>query len=122
VSHPKAWGSEDWIVNSDRYCGKILTLRQGWQCSLHHHPIKDETLYLMSGKVRFELDGRAIDMQPGDWVRVWPGSLHRFTGIEDSVIVEFSTHHDEADVVRLEPSRKVDDPADLVDLPRRARA
>jgi D-lyxose ketol-isomerase len=46
-------------------------------------------------------------MVPGDRFDVKPGMTHRFTGLEDSVIVEFSTHHDEADVVRLEPSRQV---------------
>jgi mannose-6-phosphate isomerase-like protein (cupin superfamily) len=133
MKHAKAWGEEDWIVNTPDYCGKILTLRKGWQCSWHFHPVKHETFYLMSGLVQFEwrefiapldphISGDIVLMAPGDRIEIKPQTIHRFTGLEDSVIVEFSTHHDEDDVVRLEPSRQVDDPADLVDLPRGARA
>ena len=52
----KDWGVEYWIVN-ETYCGKKLKLFQGMQCSLHHHKIKDETFYVVSGEVAFELDG-----------------------------------------------------------------
>jgi quercetin dioxygenase-like cupin family protein len=123
MKHPKLWGEEDWIVNTPDYCGKILTLRKGWQCSWHFHPVKHETFYLMSGRVWFELGAGAYVLNPGDRITVDPRVAHRFAGLEDSVIVEFSTHHDEADVVRLEPSRACShDPADLADLPRGARA
>lgn len=106
---PKVWGSELWIANTDRYCGKILTLNRGWQCSLHKHPIKDETFFVLSGRVVFELDGAVYQMEAGDTIHVPTGSLHRFTGIENAVIVEVSTHHDDADVVRAEPSRRAMD-------------
>jgi len=40
-----------------------------------------------------------------DSERVKPGVHHRFEALEDSEIIEFSTHHDEDDVERL-PERK----------------
>jgi ADP-L-glycero-D-manno-heptose 6-epimerase len=103
----KEWGSEKWLVNRD-YCGKILILNKGFQCSLHHHKIKDETFYISKGKVLLELDGEKHLLLPGDYKLVMPGQKHRFTGVEDSEIIEFSTHHEESDSYRDEPSRKVD--------------
>ncbi len=47
-------------------------------------------------------------MIPGDSVRIRPGTKHRFTGLEDSEIIEFSTHHEDSDSYREELSGKVD--------------
>ena len=99
---PKVWGHEEWIVNST-YCGKLLHLREGMRCSLHYHERKDETFYVLSGKVRLEVGAFAVTLNPGDSHHIPPGTRHRFSGIDDSVIVEFSTHDDD-DNVRLEPS------------------
>lgn len=103
----KAWGTETVIANNERYCGKILNLKAGWQCSLHCHQIKDETFYLKSGVVAFELDGRKFTMTPGDTIHVPPGIYHRFAGVVDSVIIEVSTPHSDLDVFRAEQSREV---------------
>ena len=105
----KVWGSEEVLVNTDTYCGKILRLDKGARCSLHYHNVKDETFYLISGRFMLltGLQGERYEkkiLEPGDSFRIVPGCYHRFWGIEDSVIAEFSTHHDDADVVRLEPS------------------
>jgi mannose-6-phosphate isomerase-like protein (cupin superfamily) len=100
----KEWGNELWIVNTDKYCGKKLTLRKGMQCSLHYHEIKDETFFVQSGLVRFEKDGNISVLKPGDSVYVPPRSLHRFGGIEHSEIFEFSTHHADSDTYRIVPS------------------
>jgi mannose-6-phosphate isomerase-like protein (cupin superfamily) len=104
----KFWGAEQWIVNTPQYCGKKLDLMQGYQCSLHMHPVKDETFYVESGLVRLELGDETMILQAGDSARIRPGTWHRFTGLFPSIIFEFSTHHDETDVVRKEESRRVD--------------
>jgi len=106
--HSKVWGEEHWIANSDLYCGKKLLLKKGYQCSLHHHKVKDETFYVQSGLVRLELGGEVLELKPGDSVHVAPGVLHRFRGLEDSEIFEFSTHHEEEDSYRAEPSCRVE--------------
>ena len=49
--HPKGWGHEKWIVNTDKYCGKILFFEEGKQCSWHYHKLKDETFYVQSGEI-----------------------------------------------------------------------
>ena len=48
---PKGWGFEKWIVNCDKYCGKLLYFVKGKKCSWHYHKIKDEVFYIHSGKI-----------------------------------------------------------------------
>jgi len=104
----KNWGSEFWIANYD-YCGKQLNLKKDYRCSMHYHKIKDETFYLTKGKILLETyaskekdDYQKLIMNVGDSYRVLPGIPHRFTGLEDSEIIEFSTHHEDEDSYRLE--------------------
>ncbi len=105
--HRKLWGEELWIVNNDRYCGKRLLLKAGWQCSLHWHRFKQETFFVATGWVRFENGVERFDLGPGQQTTVYPGIKHRFAGLTDAVIFEFSTTHDESDVERLEQSRRM---------------
>lgn len=107
----KAWGEELWIVNTSLYCAKWLVLNQGWQCSLHHHKIKDETFHILEGLVKLELGDEIVVLSPGNTVHVPTGTKHRFAGLEASHILEISTHHSDGDVFRDEPSRPmVSDP------------
>ena len=48
---PKGWGYEKWIANSEKYCGKLLFIAKGKQCSWHYHSLKDEVFYIQSGKI-----------------------------------------------------------------------
>lgn len=107
-THEKVWGYETWIVNNEEYCGKFLHLNKNHRCSTHYHKLKHETFYLITGRVLLELDDEdAFVMEPGDVVEVPRGALHRFTGIEDSVIVEFSTQHFEDDSYRNNKSEEL---------------
>lgn len=110
----KIWGKEIWVVNRE-YCGKILKLKKGFRSSLHYHRKKDETFYVLTGKVLFEwrqgfgaLDKEQI-MLPSFTIHIAPYIQHRFTGLEDSEIIEFSTHHEDSDSYRLTESGRVDD-------------
>lgn len=104
----KVWGYEKWLENNEKYCSKLLWLKKGYQCSLHYHKIKDEMFLITKGQVRLELGKRVVHMREGNFVRVPPGTLHRFRGVEDSEILEVSTHHSEEDSYRIEESRKVE--------------
>ena len=103
----KEWGKEIWIVNRD-YCGKKLILNKGFRCSMHYHKNKDETFYILNGKVLLEIGMQKNIMLPGDSILIKPGQKHRFTGLEYSEIMEFSTHHEDSDSYREELSGKVD--------------
>ena len=100
---PKVWGEEHWIVNRE-YCGKKLLLTRGHRCSLHYHKNKDEVFYVILGRVLLEYGSEARVMEVGDHQRIAPGVVHRFWGIEDSAIIEFSTHHEDEDSYRVENS------------------
>lgn len=107
--HPKGWGHELWIVNNEKYCGKILHFSKGKKCSWHFHKIKDETFYLQSGllQVNYGDDtdltkSKVKIMKPGDSMHIYPGLCHQMTALEDSDLFEFSTQHFEDDSYRIQ--------------------
>lgn len=105
--HPKVWGEEHWIVNKE-YCGKKLVLREGYRCSIHWHKVKDEVFYVIAGLVLMEVNGEARVLTPGMKQYIAPGDKHRFTGLRDSEMIEFSTTHCEEDSYRDQPSGKIE--------------
>jgi mannose-6-phosphate isomerase-like protein (cupin superfamily) len=105
---PKLWGEEHWIVNEPDYCGKILILKKGYRCSLHAHYLKKESFFCLSGKIKIEINDFYYNINEGMSIDIPVGAYHRFTGLEDSQIIEFSTHHEDSDSYRLEPSGKVE--------------
>src|SRR6476620_8518715 len=101
----KPWGYELHWAKTDRYVGKVIHVNKGHALSLQYHNIKDETIYLFSGKILFEIevDGHLTkrEMTPGEAVHVTPKTVHRMTALEDSDILEASTP-ELHDVVRIE--------------------
>lgn len=109
----KRWGVEDWVINTPAYCGKVLIMEEGWQSSLHYHPVKDETMLCIAGSCVVEVYPNGIEgpkefialrHEEGSALRLPPMTPHRFmTSMGDGcTLVEFSTFHDDADVVRYE--------------------
>ena len=102
----KVWGREIWLVNEGEYCCKMLEVNKGASGSLHYHVVKKETFLIASGKIRLECDGTVMTLKAGPKVvTILPGQPHRFKGLKESVIMEISTHHQDSDVVRIEPSK-----------------
>jgi quercetin dioxygenase-like cupin family protein len=108
----KVWGHEEWIINTEKYCGKKLFFKEGYRLSMHYHKIKDETFYVVSGRVLMETEYEGKNetkvMTPGDVQRILPNMLHRVTALQDSDVIEFSTHHMDDDSYRITPSCKID--------------
>jgi mannose-6-phosphate isomerase len=103
---PKPWGSELWYAQTDAYAGKILRVNQGHRLSLQYHECKDETSYLLSGRLlvtQGETPGnlREFVVEPGGTWRNVPGVIHTMEALEDAVVLEVSTPQLD-DVVRLE--------------------
>jgi mannose-6-phosphate isomerase len=103
----KPWGHELIWAETERYVGKVLFVKQGESLSLQFHRVKDESWLVQDGRVKLEL-GAAGDamlneevVAAGATFRFRPGTVHRVTALEDSMIVEVSTPQLE-DVVRLE--------------------
>ena len=101
----KPWGYELHWATTDRYVGKLIHVAKGHALSLQYHNLKDETIYLHSGKLLFEIEVNGVltkrEMLPGERVHITPRTVHRMTAIEDSDIFEVSTPELQ-DVVRLE--------------------
>ena len=102
---PKPWGHETIWAANELYVGKILHINAGQALSVQYHEVKDETIYLHSGRLLFEIqEGTELvkrDMHPGEHVHITPKTIHRMTAVEDSDIFEVSTPELD-DVVRLE--------------------
>jgi mannose-6-phosphate isomerase len=101
----KPWGYEIHWAHTDRYVGKILHIKAGHALSLQYHNFKDETVYVHTGKLLYEIEinGQltAREMLPGDSIHVTPKTVHRMTAIEDTDVLEASTPELD-DVVRLQ--------------------
>lgn len=108
----KKWGKEIWIVNGPLYCGKKLIVNPGWRCSKHRHLHKDETFYVESGYGWIMLDDEPVRMLPGTVLRIPPGTWHCFWNAckVPFILMEISTHHDDADVERANESAPLKEP------------
>lgn len=102
----KPWGYELIWAETDRYVGKLLHINAGEALSLQYHEVKDETIHLLSGSMRFwsgpsESLLEEVKLEAGTSFHVAPGTVHRMEALTDCDVLEASTPHLE-DVVRLE--------------------
>jgi len=100
----KVWGFEQIICNTPLYCSKFLHVKPGMQCSLHRHTVKEETFFVLSGNCDVVLGSKALSLAEGQSVNVPRGTFHRFASKDGCILIETSTHHNDADVERLMPS------------------
>ncbi len=102
----KPWGWELVWAETPSYAGKLLFVRAGESLSLQLHEVKEESWLVHEGRARLELGERDGELEereigPGDAFHFTPGTVHRVTALEDTLVVEVSTPHLD-DVVRLE--------------------
>jgi hypothetical protein len=125
----KSWGFEYWFENNEKYCGKVICVRdKDWSSfgAFHFHKIKDETFFVISGGIKLDiLDLSRVEplsienleispigddlpwvnryfLQPFQYIRIYPGVLHRFSGFgSEGLFIETSTSHYETDSYRI---------------------
>lgn len=103
----KPWGHELLLAHTDRYVGKILHIAAGQRLSRQYHRVKDETLYVLSGRLILEVGPadavERVEVPAGLCYRTLPGTIHRYIAPDDQDcdLVETSTPELD-DVVRLE--------------------
>ena len=116
----KGWGYEQWMANSELYCGKLLVVFAGLKCSIHYHQLKDETFYITEGLVKMRVWEEPYEanndpavfapdptpseflMGPGDRLVIPPNTPHQFEGVAaETTIIEISTQHFEEDSYRI---------------------
>jgi mannose-6-phosphate isomerase-like protein (cupin superfamily) len=102
----KPWGHELIWAHTDRYVGKVLVIETGKRLSLQKHEMKDESILVVSGRLRLWIEGddgevRTEELGPGDARHVAIGRIHRYEAIERCELMEVSTPELD-DVIRLE--------------------
>lgn len=101
------WGYEDWLWNG-KYCGKKLHVFRGKTTEWVHHKVKDKVLYVERGKIvlsyGWDEDDKyaaTLTMTADMAFHIPAGMWHKFQGVDESDILELSTHHNEKDIVRV---------------------
>jgi mannose-6-phosphate isomerase len=102
---PKPWGYEIWYALTEQYAGKILHVDHGHRLSLQYHNRKDESCYLLAGRLLLIQGPDAghlteTTITAGTVWRNQPGDVHTIEALEDADVLEVSTP-DLDDVVRL---------------------
>ena len=103
----KPWGWELIWAETDRYVGKVLFVKAGESLSLQFHREKEESWYMQSGRAKVELGDAGDPVLKEEVVAApaffhfVPGTVHRISAIEDTLVYEVSTPHLD-DIVRLE--------------------
>lgn len=105
VKVEKPWGYEIWYAWTDQYVGKIIHVDKGHKLSLQYHNEKDETSYLLKGRMLLTKGASedaltVTEIGEGHQWRNRPLEIHTIEAVEDSDVLEVSTPHLE-DVVRL---------------------
>ena len=108
--HEKAWGHELWIVNNEKYCGKLLVFKKDKEFSMHFHLLKDEAWYISKGKFEYKyIDTEtskeySLSVSEGDCIHLLPGQPHQMKALtEGATIFEVSTQHFDSDSYRVKP-------------------
>lgn len=105
----KPWGHEHIWAKTDQYVGKLLYIKEGERLSLQYHRKKEETIYVLEGKLELVLeegsrrDKHSVFLEPGDTFHISPLTIHRFAATQgtDVKLMEVSTTELD-DVVRIE--------------------
>lgn len=102
----KPWGHELIWAHTDRYVGKVIVIEAGRRLSLQRHIVKDESIFVMAGRLRLTLEDETgtigvVELGAGDHHHVPTGRIHRFEAVERTELIEISTPELD-DVIRLE--------------------
>jgi mannose-6-phosphate isomerase len=102
----KPWGHELIWAQTDAYVGKVLVIEAGKRLSLQRHEVKDESIFVLSGRLRLHLEDDAGVVQVeelgvGAHRHVATGRIHRYEAVERTELMEVSTPELD-DVIRLE--------------------
>ena len=65
----KPWGHELIWAHTDRYVGKLIVIEAGRRLSLQKHLHKDESILVISGRMRLHLEADDGTIVAASWVR-----------------------------------------------------
>src|SRR6056300_1359168 len=104
----KPWGNEIWWAHAKgKYMGKILNIKERHRLSLQYHIDKEETIYVLSGRLKLTYSNsrngelKECIVEEGEAYHVIPMTVHRFEAYRgDVTLLEVSTDFPD-DVVRI---------------------
>jgi mannose-6-phosphate isomerase-like protein (cupin superfamily) len=101
----KPWGEEHLFAHGARYAGKILVVRKGHRMSMQYHVKKEETMYLVAGRLKLtigknknRLSQKIVDA--GHVIHLPPKTIHRMEALKHCRLIEVSTPELD-DIVRI---------------------
>lgn len=102
----RPWGNYT-VLYTDETCQvKKLVVKPGKRISLQSHKFRAEHWLIVSGRGTAELDGREIEVGPGESVDVPIGSKHRISCGEGALLVfievQTGSSFSENDIVRYD--------------------
>jgi len=111
---PKRWVDEKGEFAQISYREDIghlafFELREGQFRGGHYHEGKEEVFYVVSGRIKAVFadlrngEKQTCVLEKGLKVRVRTGVGHRFYGIEDSLVIEYSPqYYDKSDAIKID--------------------
>jgi quercetin dioxygenase-like cupin family protein len=73
------------------YSQKVMLVRhhflKGWKGVSHSHP-HEQLVYVVTGRIQFDGDGKTIELRTGDSVIVKGNVEHQVTALEDSEVLD----------------------------------
>jgi mannose-6-phosphate isomerase len=103
----RPWGNYT-VLDDDAPDHKVkrLVVKPGKRLSYQKHAKRGEHWFIVSGTAHVTLDGKVIEVGPGQAIDIPQGSAHRVAneGTDDVVLIEVQhgTYFGEDDIVRLE--------------------
>jgi len=89
-SNPESGLTRNVLAYNDKLFVVEHKMVKGWAGAMHSHP-HDQAVYIVSGKIRVNSQGKTFDLGAGDTFVVRGGILHGASAIEDSVVVDVFT-------------------------------
>jgi mannose-6-phosphate isomerase-like protein (cupin superfamily) len=99
----KSWGYES-IFYNDLYCAKTLTINPDQKTSYHYHPVKHETITVVSGIANININGKNNILEQNQSVVLEPNTPHYIHNMSSKLpllIAEASTKDDSQDSIRI---------------------
>lgn len=104
------WGTTQVWTALKNLHGKLISIKEGHRTSLKYHNVKNEVFFVLTGKVKVHFansdfvekhneNSRLVEaeLSPGDVFVVQPGSVYRFTAVENCALIEVGNRlHDES--------------------------
>ncbi len=102
----RPWGTYTVLDEGPHHKTKRIEVRPGKRLSYQRHAHRAEHWFVVAGRGRVTLDGRLVDVAPGDAVDVPLGAAHRIECTGDEPLVFVEVQHGESfaedDIERLE--------------------